>query len=244
MSLNRREFLRYAATGAMDTALITIGVTLAGKIQGLKTQTTDQEYLTQIRSHDQALEVKHFARDILITVSKTDDPNPITTLGGALAGFWAGDAIGGYLLRNSTDLIKRRAILGSLTVARVLDVTSTCIGVSKTDDPRFTEYGFNHYFRENTPLRSPNPSVGEVASIGLVETLALLLATYKFRFFDHNWRGYAGASPFIAANNTTTNLLIPKCLDLGDQIKILLNNGAGKEEVYDYLSNILPKSST
>ncbi len=232
-----KDAFKWAGIGAGWTGLFTAINVAGAAIQEPKviSKATEQEQeATKAIESGEKLQTKFFARDIVEASSRITSDTTVENLSLIISGWFAGTAVGGFLLRNHSKLFN--SIVGSTTAVggKTVDVASTLVFATKMNDPRFKEYNVGLYFNEVNPLFSPNPSPEEVITKSLFLIALIGLSSFRFPAFG---RGYLGASPAILKNNLEVAHTIGTALELGDQVKSLIEQGRDANYIKNYLQH-------
>lgn len=234
----RRDFFRYLGMGALRTSGVVALNTVAFGIQELKARADWRKYeeeKLEYTENGQDLKVKHFAEEIVGASKRITSYKGEDELKKAVFGWFVGDSIGGYSLRNKPDLLKKGMGVLSLVAGKAIDVVSTLVAVRNMEDPRFEEYGLNLYIGEQNPLFSVHPSRRELVVKSALLAIPGVFAGWRFPSFG---RGYAVASPFIAETNYKYAHIILTSLKIGDGIKSLIEEGRDKDYIQNFLQEL------
>jgi len=238
--ISRRKFFKSLGYVGLRTAAMS-GINVAsamiaekGYIQNYKNR---QEELKKERESG-ILNIKHFAEDICKT-SEQLLPSDENILPKLLMSYIFGDVIAQLILKTYLPFHYRRIGSASGVLAKGIDIGSTYRGIDPTEDPRFKEYGFDVYFMESNIFLPQIPS-----------TIDLLIHALIFIPFTGigGWAipplftGYLAMTPSIYNSNVHTGLVIQKMLDVGDEIKGMLNQGKSEEEIRKYLRDLASKN--
>ncbi len=237
--VTRRNFLKFFGFAALRTAGI-VGVNAGGAAiqhyrRGFDRRYEEVQKETRKKLQENILEVKCFAGDLVNAAIRATATDEKVLFGGMIGGWFLGDGVGGYILRNYSESTNKKAGLSGMVVGRIIDFMSTYVGGKSEYDPRFKEYGLDLYFTEINPWFSEHPTAKELAVKG---TALTLVCSYGAWVFPSIGRGYLGASPLIAVNNTNTGKVILSSLRLGDEVKSMIGQGRTKQEIISYLRKI------
>lgn len=237
--LTRRDFMRYLVVGAVRTGIAEVVNSAAFSIQHSKVRDNREKQERESRKaleEGNGLKVKYFTKEILnagfrITSSADYADNRIAII----TGWYTGDAIGGYLLRNKTNFINGMVGGTSFASGKLIDIISTMIALDQMADPRFKEYGFDTYASEQNPFLSPNPSKRDLLILSAISIPLAFFGGTTLHFFG---RGYLGASPFIAKNNMKIAHIVNTSMRLGDRVKFHIESGKSEEVIRNFLSKV------
>lgn len=234
-AISRREVLQLLGKRALETAAVVALNATAFTLTDFLTKDDKEEQekeTARALETDQDLEVKFFAKEILFAGKEITSYSSEENLIEIVAGFFAGNTIGAYLLKNHSRLLNKKAgAMGAISGSTV-DIISTIVAAQKMSDPRFEEYGFGVYFGEKNPIFSHNPSPEEIVTKSLAIIPASSFVGWTAPAIG---RGYLGSSPFIASNNYEAAHVISTSLDLGDQVKVMIAKGAKQTEINGFL---------
>jgi len=240
--LNRREMLKWLGRRGIETGAFFVGINIASAIKdNLRNPQVKvaHDQTNQAIESEQGLRVKSFAEEIIATGGAIVDYNGAQNVAELLVGFFGGNTIIAYMLKNQSSFINRAAGSISVIPARLIDSLSTIAATKYIQDPRFQEYGFGDYLGEQNSLAPNNISSEDVFNLNVI-TNPLLLAV--------GWiapplgRGYLGASPLVAKNNFQFASLVEKSLELGDGVKTLLEDGKTSQDVSVFLQQELSRA--
>lgn len=189
---SRREFLKYLGVGVVRTTAVVALNAAAFGIQTLRTNgdKSKQEQESELALEEgNDLEVKYFAKEILNASKRTSSNTQIDDMIAIIAGWYVGDALGGYLLRNKSKILNRMVGAIGFAGGKVIDIISTVIAVDQMNDPRFEKYGLGVYLGEKNPLLHHNPTRREVMLFGAIQTPFVLLGGFALPFLGRGCRG-------------------------------------------------------
>ncbi|OGD98063.1 hypothetical protein A2W45_01585 [Candidatus Curtissbacteria bacterium RIFCSPHIGHO2_12_41_11] len=232
----RREFLRFLSIGAIRTGAV-VAINAGGfGVQILRTRGNkkdqEQEFAKSLEEAKD-LRVKYFAKEVLDAGKRISSYTNVDDMVAVIAGWYAGDALGGYLLRNRSDIVERLVGVAGFAGGKAIDIISTIIAADQMSDTRFKEYGLGVYIGEKNPLLPHNPTRREIIGFGLIQTPFVLMGGLALPFIG---RGYAGASPFIARNNIEVAHIINTSMKLGDETKVHIENGRDETFIRNFLA--------
>ncbi len=235
LQMSRREFLLHARNAAITTAGVVAINAIAFKFRGDSTEEEREKRKLEAEyalENGLNLEVKYFAEPIVHASDRIAPTRNVENLLGTIAGWYAGDALGSYILRKYPR--KTDGVVGTVGImtGKAVDFISTYVAAKTLDDPRFKEYGLDVFYAEQNPFFSSNPSQKEV----IVKSSVLYMLS-AFAGYHQPWigRGYVGASPFIARNNLAVAQQITTNLELGDGVKNIILNGGNRETIENFL---------
>ena len=226
--ISRREFIRRSVFGGLRTAgfvLVQYGGLKLGLARCFQEEPTKEK---------DSLEVRYFAHDIYLKVSNEYLIPKKANFPLIVVGYFLGDAVGGYAVKNYSQIQRRFIALTGGTIGSLVDAESTYLFAKHMDDKRFFEYGFDNYFCEGNPGLPQHPSPSELYYPMSVRTTIWAAISFTFPFLG---RGYFGMSPFIVANNAKAAWTIKKCLEIGDNVKSMIEKGNQRQEIKQYIKN-------
>jgi len=196
--LNRREMLKWLGKRGLETGAFFAGINIAFAIRDIsQNPKTEKTYAqdTQAVESGHATQVKYFAGDILNTSQEIIGYQPDQNVIESLIGFFGGNTLIGYILKNQSSLINRAVGSISVVPARLLDSLSTIAATRYIQDPRFQEYGFGDYIGERNGVFPDAISSADVFNLNLITNPILLAGGW---IAPPLGRGYLGASTLVA----------------------------------------------
>ncbi len=238
-NITRRQFLRHIGFGALRTGGIVAINVVSGISQNLVSGLPENGKNARKEARENLqkgnLKVKYFAEEIVEAANRVTAINSSAVISGLIGGYFFGDALGGFILHNYSDLANRKIGAGTGVSGKIIDYLSTHIAVKQTEEPRFKEYGLDTYFYEMNFLHSPHPSTKELITRGTVITALMAYVSWVFPFIG---RGYLGMTPAIAVNNVNIGKQILSSLELGDKVKAMISQGKDEQDITFYLKTV------
>jgi len=236
---NRREMLKWLGGRGIETGAFFVGINIASAIKDNSRNPqlkAAQDQANQAIESGQGLQVKDFAGEIIATSGAIVDYSGGQNVAELLVGFFGGNTLIAYILKNQSTLINRVVSSVSVVPARLIDSLSTIAAAKYIQDPRFQEYGFGDYISDQNPLTPNNISFEDILKLNVISDPLLSAVSWIAIPFG---RGYLGASPLLAKNNFQIASLVGKSLDLGDRIKTLIRDGKTSQDVNSFLQQEL-----
>ncbi len=230
----RRDMLQWAIQGGVMTLTLEV-------VQAIGTPRVQMEYKSQATQEQEAttaienggkLEPWYFAKDMRDASVRIVNFNSTLNTAEMLAGAFTGTAIGGYLLNYHPAIVNRFIGVASMATGRTLDIISTAMAAIEIADPRFTEYRLGPYFFEQSPTLSAHPSVIDLLTQNSLISIILLGSGFAAPTLG---RFYLGISPALFENNHEVAKVVGIALQLGDEVKKMIQAGKKPDEIKDFL---------
>lgn len=187
------------------------------------------------------LQVRRFASEIMQTSKVISENTTEFFKVQALTGAFLANMGIAAVLKDRSNLAARIAGVICFNSGALVDGLSTLASTRYMQDPRFVEYGFDGLVYENSLVIPSNPTQGDIYKAHTLRTL--VMTPISFIAYPLG-RIYLGMSPAIGNHNLKLAHTIKTGLDFGDQVKGLIANGAGEEEVRNYLRSEAKVSNT
>lgn len=242
-TMSRREMLEWFGHRTLEATIfiggfeVMYGIGKAGLAEKIG---AFQETALRTIESQKSLEVRYFAREILDAGREIVGSLPHTTfLAKSTIGCFFGNVGIGLISLGQKELFSKKVGILTVNGARVVDVLSTFAFTQYMADPRFKEYGFDNFMKEQSPIMSETPTPDEIFWKNIPMQL---LITGLSGFRPLLGRLYLGFVPAISENNTLGANTIKKCLDLGDDVKKLIASGVSPDKIRFFLQNEVQKA--
>lgn len=235
-NITRRQFLRHAGFGALRTG----GVVAINVVSGVSQRLISglpEKHINAVKEAEEnlakgRLKVKYFAEDIVKAANMVTAINNNALISGLIGGYFLGDGIGSFMLRNYSKNSNRKIGAASGVAGKIIDYISTYIAVKQVEDPRFKEYGLDTYFYEQNFFHSPHPSAKELVTRGTLFAALMAYVSWNFPFIG---RGYLGMTPAIALNNGNVAKKIFYSFEFGNRVEAMISQGKNEQQIKSYL---------
>lgn len=127
--------------------------------------------------------------------------------------------------------------LATYLTNRITDLYSSCRCSKLAEDKRFKEYGLGEFWGEENPSLSKHPSVHETLFNKNLVTLQIVggVGSTLLPSLGHS---FGFSAPFIYEQNWTISNRIEKAMEIGDEVKEMIEKGLGREEINSYLDSL------
>lgn len=238
-NITRRQFLRHVGFGALRTGGVVAINIVSGVSQNFISGLPEKQKNSKLEAKENLakgnLKVKYFAGEVVEAAHRVTAINRSAVISGLIGGYFVGDGLGSFILRNYSDNINRKIGAGSGVAGKIIDYISTYIAAKHIEDSRFKEYGLDTYFYEQNFLHSPHPSAKELLTRGTLFAALMAYASWNFPFIG---RGYLGMTPAIALNNGNIAQKIVYSFEFGNQVEALISRGKNEQQIRSYLKGI------